>query len=55
MENIEYRIKHRDGRIRWVHEIYQKIKKTDEKPEFYQGTIYDVTERKETEKFLEKH
>nr|WP_269851440.1 PAS domain S-box protein [Methanosarcina horonobensis] len=51
--DIEYRIKHKDGRIRWVHEIYQKIKKTDEKSEFYQGTIYDVTEKKETEKFLE--
>jgi PAS domain S-box-containing protein len=51
--NIEYRIRRRDGQIKWVHEIYQKIKKTNEKPEFYQGTIYDVTERKETEAFLE--
>ncbi len=49
---IEFRIKHRDGRIRWVNEIYQKIQRQDGKPEFYQGTIYDVTERKETEKFL---
>ncbi len=51
-EEIEFRIKHRDGRIRWVNEIYQKIQRGDGKPEFYQGTIYDVTERKETEKFL---
>ena len=51
--SIEYRIKRRDGRIKWVHEIYQKIRKADENLEFYQGTIYDVTERKETEKFLE--
>ena len=51
-EEIEFRIKHRDGRIRWVNEIYQKIQREDGKPEFYQGTIYDVTERKETEKFL---
>lgn len=49
--NVEYRIKQKDGRVRWVHEIYQKIKKNEER-EFYQGTIYDVTERKETEKFL---
>ena len=49
---IEFRIKHRDGRIRWVNEIYQKIQGENGKPEFYQGTIYDVTERKETEKFL---
>jgi len=51
-EEIEFRIKHRDGRIRWVSEVYQKIQREDGKLEFYQGTIYDVTERKETEKFL---
>ncbi|MDY9925387.1 PAS domain S-box protein [Methanosarcina sp.] len=51
-EEIEFRIKRRDGRIRWVNEIYQKIQREDGKPKFYQGTIYDVTERKETEKFL---
>ena len=51
-EEIEFRIKHRDGRIRWINEIYQRIQNQDGKPEFYQGAIYDVTERKETEKFL---
>jgi PAS domain S-box-containing protein len=51
-EEIEFRIKHRDGRIRWVNEIYQKIQRKNERPEFYQGTICDVTERKETETFL---
>ncbi|MDD4248673.1 MAG: PAS domain S-box protein, partial [Methanosarcina sp.] len=51
-KEIEYRIKHRDGRIRWVNEIYQKIQREDGKPEFYQGTIYDTTEKKETENFL---
>ncbi|WP_440947419.1 PAS domain S-box protein [Methanosarcina sp. T3] len=50
---VEYRIKHRNGRVRWVSEIYQKIRKTDERPEFYQGTIYDVTDKKEMEKLLE--
>jgi PAS domain S-box-containing protein len=50
--NIEYRIRHRDGRIRWVHEIFQKIKEADRK-EFYQGTIRDITERKETEEFIQ--
>lgn len=52
-KEIEFRIKHRDGRIRWINEFYQKIQRETGKPEFYQGTIYDVTERKETEKFLE--
>ncbi|WP_440948694.1 PAS domain S-box protein [Methanosarcina sp. T3] len=49
---LEYRIKHRDGRIRWVNEIYQKTQGNDEKPGFYQSTIYDVTEKKEAEKFV---
>ena len=51
---IDFRLMRKDGKIRWVHEIYQKVqgKNVDEKPEYYQGTIYDVTERKETEKFL---
>ncbi|AKB27593.1 sensory transduction histidine kinase [Methanosarcina siciliae T4/M] len=49
---LEYRIKHRDGRIRWVNEIYQKISGNDENPGFYQSTIYDVTERKEAENFV---
>ncbi|HIH94823.1 TPA: PAS domain S-box protein [Methanosarcina acetivorans] len=51
--DIEYRIKHRDGRVRCVSEIYQKINSRNGKPEFYQGTIYDVTQKKEMEKFLE--
>jgi PAS domain S-box-containing protein len=49
---IDFRLMRKDGKIRWVHEIYQKVQGKDEKPEYYQGTIYDVTERKETEKFL---
>jgi len=47
-----YRIKHRDGRIRWVNEIYQKIQGNDDNPGFYQSTIYDVTEKKDAEKFV---
>lgn len=49
---LEYRIRHRDGRIRWVDEIYQKIQGNDGNPGFYQSTIYDVTERKEAENFV---
>ena len=49
---IEFRIMHRDGRIRRVDEIIQKIQRDDGEKAFYQGTIYDVTERRETEKFL---
>lgn len=48
----DFRIRHRDGKIRWLHEIYQKVLGKDGKLKFYQGTIYDITERKETEEFL---
>jgi len=49
---VDFRIIHRDGKIRWLHEIYQKVLGKDGKPKYYQGTIYDITERKETEEFL---
>jgi PAS domain S-box-containing protein len=52
--NIEFRIKHLDGSIRWVNEIFQKIYRENGRPVLYQGTLYDITERKETEKFLAK-
>lgn len=51
---IEYRIKHRDGRVRWVNEIYQKTKSKNKEPGFYQSTIYDVTEKKANEEALAK-
>jgi PAS domain S-box-containing protein len=52
--NIEYRIIRIDGSIRWVNEIFQKICRVNGKPVLYQGTLYDITERKETEEFLAK-
>jgi PAS domain S-box-containing protein len=51
---LDYRIRCRDGKIKWVHEIYQKIPGTNGKPMTYQGAIYDITERKETEEALAK-
>ncbi len=49
---IDFRIIRKDGKIIWVSVIYQKFWEKDGKPNYYQGIIYDVTERKETEKFL---
>lgn len=51
---LDYRIRCRDGKIKWVHEIYQKIPGTNGNPMTYQGAIYDITERKETEEALAK-
>ncbi|HWR25702.1 MAG TPA: PAS domain S-box protein [Methanosarcina sp.] len=49
---LDYRIRSRDGKIKWVHEIYQKIPGKDGKPDQYQGVIYDITERKKAEESL---
>ncbi len=49
---IDFRIIHRNGKIKWVHEIYQKIPGKNGIPDRYQGAIYDITERKEAEEAL---
>jgi PAS domain S-box-containing protein len=49
---IDFRIIRRDGKIKWVHEIYQKITGNKGRPDKYQGAIYDITERKEAEASL---
>ncbi|MGB9927001.1 MAG: PAS domain S-box protein [Methanosarcina sp.] len=49
---IEYRIKSKDGKIKWLYEIYQKVPGRDESLDKYQGVIYDVTEKKYSEEML---
>lgn len=51
---FDFRIIHKNGQIKWVHETYQKIKGKRKRPDKYQGTIYDITGKKETEKALER-
>ncbi|HMD89197.1 MAG TPA: PAS domain S-box protein [Anaerolineaceae bacterium] len=46
----EYRIIRKDGQIRWVHELVQRVNEVFGKQELAQGTIYDITERKDAEK-----
>ena len=50
--NREYRIRHRDGKVRCVNEIIQNISDSSGKPVLVQGSIYDITERKEAEEAL---
>ncbi len=50
----EYRIVRKDGAVRWVHEIIQNICGDSGKPTILQGTIYDITERKQAEKALKQ-
>jgi PAS domain S-box-containing protein len=47
---IEYRIRTKDGKIKWMHELHQKISEKNGRPEKYIGLIYDITEKKEIEK-----
>ncbi|WP_261788356.1 MASE3 domain-containing protein [Methanosarcina thermophila] len=50
----EYRIQKKDGEIKWVREIIQKIPEEPENSGKFQGLIYDITERKMAEEALEK-
>lgn len=54
IEEWECRIRHRDGEIRWVHEIIQNICDESGTPSIIQGSIYDITEQKVAEKKLKK-
>jgi len=47
--HIEYRILTRDGRTVWVHDEAVLIKNQDGTPLFWQGVMYDITERKQAE------
>lgn len=48
----EYRIRRRDGQIRWIHEIIHNICDETGSPCVVQGAIYDITERKRAEREL---
>ncbi|MEW6109655.1 MAG: ATP-binding protein [Nitrospirota bacterium] len=46
---IEYRIVHKDGGIRYFHESGRPVRGTDGYPNYIDGVIFDVTERKRSE------
>jgi PAS domain S-box-containing protein len=48
----EYRILHKDGQIRWVHETIQNVCDKSGKPILIQGTLHDITEHKKTQEEL---
>ncbi|MFX1450783.1 MAG: PAS domain S-box protein [Promethearchaeota archaeon] len=45
----EYKIIRKDGEIRWIHEFIKNICNESGIPIMVEGTIYDITDRKETE------
>lgn len=50
----EYRIRHRDGKIKWVREIIQNVSDFTGKRRILQGAVYDITGQKEAEESLKK-
>ncbi len=48
----EYRIRRKDGQIRWVFDSVQSVCDETGKPLYVQGTIYDITDRKKAEEAL---
>lgn len=49
----EYRIRKKDGEVRWIHGIAQNVSESSNK-ELYQGLMYDITDRKMAEESLNK-
>ena len=50
----EYRIRHKDGKIKWVREIIQNVSDRTGKKRILQGAVYDITGQKEAEESLRK-
>ncbi|AKB74168.1 sensory transduction histidine kinase [Methanosarcina lacustris Z-7289] len=50
----EYRIRHRDGKLRWVREIIQNVSDPAGRKRITQGTVYDISRQKEAEESLTK-
>jgi PAS domain S-box-containing protein len=49
---VEYRIRRKDGTVRWVQERGRGVSGADGKPIFLDGVIFDITDRKAAEKEL---
>jgi PAS domain S-box-containing protein len=49
---LTYRVRCKDGKIKWVHEVYQKIPGKNGRSDNYQSTITDVTERTKAKEAL---
>ena len=50
----EFRMRRKNGEIKWVREITHKVSDRSETSVKFQGLIYDITERKTAEEVLEK-
>ncbi len=50
----EYRLRRKDGTVKWVHELIHNICNTSGETEFIQGYAYDITQKKKAEETLAK-
>jgi PAS domain S-box-containing protein len=50
---VEYRVRHKDGEIRYFSERGRPMRGTDGKPLYIDGVILDVTERRRSEQILQ--
>lgn len=50
----DYRLRRKDGSVRWVHELIHNLCSTSGETAFIQGYAYDITQRKIAEETLEK-
>jgi PAS domain S-box-containing protein len=48
----DYRMVARDGRVVWVHDETVLVRDDDDRPLFWQGVLYDITEQKRAEQEL---
>ncbi len=49
---LEYRMVSRDGRVKWFRDEAQLVRDESGEPLFYQGVMFDITERKQIEEAL---
>ncbi|OOZ75445.1 hypothetical protein BOW50_11625 [Solemya velum gill symbiont] len=50
---VEFRIKHKNGDVRWVLARGLRVSSPEVSPEVLEGYIFDITERKQAEEMLE--
>jgi len=50
---VEYRLRHKDGSLRWMTEHGMPVNGLDEKPLYIDGVIFDVTAHKQVERQLQ--
>jgi PAS domain S-box-containing protein len=51
--DMEYRVIARDGHMVWVHDESILVRDTDDRPQFWQGIMLDITQQKQHEQELE--